>query len=212
MKKIKGLDCWIYKGYINKKESKEIYKKLLEEVPFRNEISVVFNKKFPQRRLTCFMGDKNKAYKYSGRTRKPVEWTDTVKELKDLLELNISLLTEKDHPNFSSCLLNYYRDGNDKIDPHSDSEYGLDKNAYIASLSFGASRDFIIHQKDGNIRVAEIELKNGDLLLMSMKMQRTHKHSVPVRKGVDKGRINLTFRVVKEENIPDDYKEEDVLA
>ena len=39
--------------------------------------------------------------------------------------------------------MNLYRDGNDRIGAHRDNEAQIDASAGIASVSFGATRDFV---------------------------------------------------------------------
>lgn len=198
--------CYIIKGYV----SNDIYSKLRDSIKWRREVSFVFGKAWPQKRLTCFMGDTDKAYSYAKRLRVPVQWNSTVKELSERIANDISLSIGK-HPRFTSCLCNYYMDGTNKIDKHSDNTKDLCEGTFIASLSLGERRDFNIYDKKGKL-VHSVALGKGDLLLMSREMQYHYTHSVPPDMSVKRGRINLTFRVVDGKPIPKDYNEKDVVA
>ena len=50
--------------------------------------------------------------------------------------------------NFNSVLMNWYRDGEDYINWHTDAEKELGQNPIIASINFGATRRFLIRHSD----------------------------------------------------------------
>ena len=76
-----------------------------------------------------------------------------------------------------------------------DDEKELGTDPIIASLSFGANRDFIFkHKTDRSIENVKLHLKSGSLLLMLGSTQHYWKHSLPKRLKVKEPRINLTFR------------------
>ena len=77
---------------------------------------------------------------------------------------------------------------------HADDETSLDRNASIASLSFGGARDFQIKPKDKSSKLINIKLTNGSLLLMKSPFQEDWLHRIPRRKNSHEARINLTFR------------------
>ena len=84
----------------------------------------------------------------------------------------------------------------DKLAYHSDydeARYGPDP--VIASVSFGAERDFILRRNADHDRKIVFALGAGAAMLMHGTCQKTWEHSVPARKaGFVNGRINLTFR------------------
>jgi alkylated DNA repair dioxygenase AlkB len=104
--------------------------------------------------------------------------------------------------NFNFCLVNYYASGDDSISFHSDDERFLGTNPSIASLSLGATRDFLMKHKpakDGKLvpdKTLKFALSSGDMVLMKGTTQAEWLHSIPKRKSGDasKGRINITFR------------------
>ena len=102
--------------------------------------------------------------------------------------------------------MNYYADGDDKLGFHADDEPEHDPNAFIISLSFGATRDMQFKAKDvsnsaqifkDGANLVNIPLESGDLLLMDFTLQSFYKHAIPQRKRVKTPRINITFRKFK---------------
>ena len=79
---------------------------------------------------------------------------------------------------------------------HSDNENELDLSKPIASLSFGAPRDFYLRHRSKNARQL-LTLKTGDLLIMHPDCQKEWMHSIPARRKVLTPRVNLTFRCYK---------------
>ena len=129
------------------------------------------------------------SYYYTGLVHPANPITDTY--LQELLNW-VRTHSGKD---YRQMIINWYRDGNDYIGPHSDSLNGLVQNSAIYSISFGATRDFIITSKEGDARIC-LPLEDNDLLIMGGTMQIYYKHEVP--KAKDKGkRINITFRLLK---------------
>jgi alkylated DNA repair dioxygenase AlkB len=93
--------------------------------------------------------------------------------------------------------LNYYRDGNDYIGWHTDSE--VKKDDIIASISLGVPRRFVLRYKNyktnKDIPKHEFELGNGSLLIMDYNASTKYwKHILPKMKKVTDPRINITFR------------------
>jgi alkylated DNA repair dioxygenase AlkB len=71
-----------------------------------------------------------------------------------------------------SC--NYYADGNDSISFHQDSEQFLGPNPTIASLTLGASRDFLLRpRKDKGVKVQtdKYVLESGDMVCVALALR-----------------------------------------
>lgn len=108
---------------------------------------------------------------------------------------------------FNVCVANLYRDGADHLAWHADfEEYG--RQTPIASLSFGATREFLLRSVSAREDRMTLRLKDGSLLLMENLCQHRYVHCVPrapaKKEGVvqkDPGRINLTFRCVPQEYV-----------
>ena len=148
----------------------------------------IFGKKRVLKRRIAWYGDEDKIYKYSGTIKVPLKWNKTLYLIKNIIENHINY-------SFNSVLLNEYGSGQEGMGWHSDDEKELGTDPIIASLSFGANRDFIFkHKTDRSIENVKLHLKSGSLLLMLGSTQHYWKHSLPKRLKVKEPRINLTFR------------------
>lgn len=99
--------------------------------------------------------------------------------------------------NYRQLLVNWYKDGQHYIGPHSDDTRQLIPNSAIYSFSFGQSRDFVVTSKKDKSFKLTLNLKNNSLIVMGGEMQTYYKHSVP-KKAISvapKPRINITSRL-----------------
>lgn len=162
----------------------EVLARLIDETSWRAETITLFGKQHAQPRLTAWQGDK--AYTYSGLTLAPAPFSGLVLLIKKAVERASGKC-------FNSVLLNYYRNERDSMGMHSDDEPELGPEPAIASVSFGASRTFILRHKRTR-RTVKIELDSGSLLLMSGSTQKNWAHGVNKATIPLGPRINLTFR------------------
>jgi alkylated DNA repair dioxygenase AlkB len=163
---------------------------LQEEIPWKQEHIKLFGKTHPTPRLTAWHGDTHCVYKYSGVVNQPFPWTPSLLTIKTRIESLSNGAT------FNCVLLNFYRDGSDKMGWHSDDEKELGPNPSIASVSFGATRRFDFKHKTEAHNKFSIHLESGSLLLMQGDMQHHWLHQLPAQKRIQEPRINLTFRYI----------------
>lgn len=163
---------------------------LQEEIPWKQEHIKLFGKTHPTPRLTAWHGDEHCVYKYSGVVNQPFPWTPSLLTIKSRIESLSNGAT------FNCVLLNFYRDGSDKMGWHSDDEKELGPNPSIASVSFGATRRFDFKHKTEANNKCSIHLESGSLLLMQGDMQHHWLHQIPAQKRIQEPRINLTFRYI----------------
>jgi alkylated DNA repair dioxygenase AlkB len=121
---------------------------------------------------------------------------------KEAIQYLLSLLDwVKKHSGkeYNQVLINWYKDGNHYIGPHSDDESQLVPNSSIYSFSFGQTRDFIVKSKTDSSFKEVFEMKNNSLIIMGGEMQKRYKHEVPKRtpSKAPLPRINITFRLFK---------------
>lgn len=167
---------------------------LIRETPWRSEEITVWGKNRLQPRLTAWYGDEGQNYTYSGILMNPVPWTQTLLEIRELVESKCDEV-------FNSVLLNYYRDGHDSMGFHSDDEPELGPRPTIASLSLGESRLFAFKRKcRSDALLVNIELASGSLLLMKGDTQRNWKHGIAKTSRPLGPRVNLTFRRIQAPN------------
>ncbi len=114
--------------------------KLLSDIPWKHDESVIFGKQIVTARKVAWYGDSTFSYTYSGSTKRALPWTDELRELKSTVE---QLAGQQ----YNSCLLNFYENGSQGMAWHSDDEKSLGRNTSIASLSFGAERRFLFKHK-----------------------------------------------------------------
>lgn len=175
--------------FFSKTDSDQILDQLLRQTQWRQESVRVFGKTVKQPRLIAWQGDKGLQYTYSNLHMSATQWTPLLQCLREKVEKHVGAT-------FNGVLLNYYRNGADSMGWHSDNENELGINPIIASLSFGAARDFFLKNKSNNEKV-KIELQTGSLLVMQGETQTYWQHSLPKRLKVKEPRINLTFRAIK---------------
>lgn len=161
--------------------------RLHAEIPWERHRLRLFGREIDAPRLSCWIGDADAVYTYSGTRFEPHDWTPACAGLRDRLG---PLCGER----YNSVLCNLYRDGRDSMGWHSDDESELGPAPVIASLSFGATRRFRLRHRRDPARRLEIDLPSGSLLLMAGATQRHYRHDLPKTARVVGVRINLTFR------------------
>lgn len=167
------------------------FDELRRGLPWRQEEITLFGKRVMQPRLLSWHGDSGAVYRYSFVTHEPQPWTPLLLELREIAQALSG-------SSFNSVLANLYRDGADSNGWHADNEPELGKHPLIASLSFGATRDFRLKHRDRQVfsDTLTIPLAHASMLIMRGGMQAHWLHELPKRKRVSAARINLTFRAV----------------
>ena len=176
--------------FFDKKEADAIFTQLVKDIPWQQDDIQVFGKIHPQPRLTALFGNEGKPYSYSNIKMQPYPWTLLLQKIKSYVE-SVS------DTNFTTVLLNQYRDGKDSNGWHADNEKELGSNPVIASVSFGSERIFQLKHNSISGLKQNIILEHGSLLLMKGTTQHFWKHQIPKTSKPIGPRINLTFRVIK---------------
>ena len=179
-------EVFLYENFLNEKESLEWYQLLEKNIAWKQEGMKMYGKYLDFPRLTAWYGEEGKEYKYSGLVNTPLPFTKELLEIKGAVE-------EKTQASFNAVLLNLYRDGKDSMGWHSDDEKELGINPIIASLSFGATRNFQLRHKF-NKEKRSILLPNNSLLMMQGGTQHFWQHQIPKTSKQLMPRINITFR------------------
>ncbi|MFH4967941.1 alpha-ketoglutarate-dependent dioxygenase AlkB [Gaetbulibacter sp. M240] len=179
-----------YPQFFSPSQSDLLFQDLLNMTPWQQDTITVFGKTHLQPRLTAFFADNDKVYKYSNITMSPHPFKGNLKQIKERLESILGI-------EFTSCLANLYRDGQDSNGWHADDEKSLGENPVIASVSFGDERKFNFKHRNNSSLKETLILEHGSLLVMKGKTQHFWLHQIPkTRKPVGK-RINLTFRIIQ---------------
>lgn len=186
---IKDGELLFLPNFFNPEECKKYFDDLSENIAWQQDRIKMFGKELPIPRLQAWYGDADKSYTYSGINMTPHNWTPSLLEIKS----RIAKVCEKE---FSSVLLNLYRHGKDSMGWHADDEPELGKNPVIASVNFGATRNFQLRRKADHKDKRSLNLSNGSLLIMSGTTQHFWQHQIPKTAKPVGQRINLTFRKI----------------
>ncbi len=176
-----------YPNFFSLETANMMFAKLKQETPWQQDQITVFGQTHWQPRLTALFGNEGKSYSYSNITMQPHKWTPLVMQIKQEVE---TVCME----NFTTVLLNLYRNGKDSNGWHADNEKELGKNPVIASVSFGAERSFHLQHNSQTTAKQKIVLAHGSLLVMKGTTQHFWKHQLPKTAKPIGERINLTFR------------------
>ncbi|MBC7000422.1 alpha-ketoglutarate-dependent dioxygenase AlkB [Cytophaga sp. FL35] len=179
-----------YPRFLGKGEADTLFHVLRKNVPWQQDSIKIFGRDYLQPRLTALYANNEKPYSYSNITMHPKKFIPELLELKHRIE-------QKCKTEFTTCLLNLYRNGKDSNGWHADNEKELGKEPIIASVSLGAERFFHLkHRKIKNER-HKLLLEHGSLLVMSGQTQHKWLHQVPKTSREIGERINLTFRYIQ---------------
>ena len=174
-------------GFLKVEEADSLFEVLLRNTPWDQLPVKIFGRTVLQPRLTAFYADQGTAYKYSGLTLTPLEWTSQLKILRMSVEKQSGSI-------FNSALVNLYRHGEDYMGWHRDNEASLGHNPVIASISLGAVRKFQMRMYGSRENLISLDLANGSLLLMQGASQQNWEHRLPKMSKLSEARINITFR------------------
>lgn len=178
---------WLRPGFVAPDEATALFEQLRAAIPWRRDELTMFGKTHPIPRLHQWYGDA--PYTWSGIRMQPRAWTPAV----DGIRRRVETATGR---RFNAALINYYRDGDDSVGWHADDEPELGPAPFIASLSLGAERDFVLRRSSAPRERLSVPLPHGSLLVMVEGVQAAWQHCLPRRKRVRAGRINLTFRLM----------------
>ena len=96
---------------------------------------------------------------------------------------------------FNSVGLNFYRDGQDSVAPHTDHLHEIVAGFPIALLSLGDTRRMAIRAKEPPRRAFNVDLVAGSVFVMSYETQLHYTHAIPKITTAVGPRISLAFRV-----------------
>ncbi len=179
-----------YPNFFDNSRAEEFFEKLKKDIPWQQDNITVFGKTHPQPRLTSLFGNEGKPYSYSNIVMHPNSWNPLLMFIKNEVD-------QVCNENFTTVLLNYYRNGKDSNGWHADNEKELGRNPVIASVSFGAERSFYLQHNTIKEQKLKIKLEHGSLLIMKGTTQHFWKHQIPKTTKPIGSRINLTFRIIK---------------
>ena len=172
--------------WIDRSESDGLLSALRDELAWEQREIVMFGRRVLQPRLIAWAG--SWGYRYSGQTLDPRANTPATAAL-------MTRVVAQTRVPFNHVLLNRYRDGTDSIGLHADDEPELGPDPVVATLSFGATRRFVLKPRRARVGASHaLDVEHGSLLVMGGTCQRHYVHGVPRQADAAGERISLTFR------------------
>ncbi|CAH0480861.1 unnamed protein product [Peronospora belbahrii] len=178
-----------------------MFKQAWEAHPKEHDTIMMFGKPTKLPRFQQLCGEMG-SYRYSGKTFEaqknyPQGLRHAIKHLQRIVQDPSTLRTR-----LTGGLVNWYKNGDHYIGPHADDERDMMACSPIVSLSLGATRRFVFTKKtskcavkdDEAVKRMELQIKDGDLMIMGGATQRTHKHAVPKMTQCREPRISVTLR------------------
>jgi alkylated DNA repair dioxygenase AlkB len=179
-----------YKDFLSKKEADELFIHLKSLNEWTHGEYNMYGKIIKTPRLLWAMSDKNFDITKSYNVTESSIWTKEIEKIKKKTEK----FTNK---KIKYAQMNLYRDGNDHIGWHCDSEVKEDES--IISLSLGATRKFQFRHKqykENKEGMHQCLLEHGSLVEFDYHAScKNWKHRIPKEPKIDKERINVTFRM-----------------
>jgi alkylated DNA repair dioxygenase AlkB len=169
-------------SFCTPEEADALFAWLRTEVPWKQE--QVRGQPLP--RLNAWFADDGLKYAYSGLAHIGTGWLPELEAIKRAVEATAGTT-------FNSLLLNFYRDGKDSIGFHTDAEPELGENPAVATVSFGAVREFVLKHKKAK-ETLKYRLGHGSLMVMAGTSQHHWLHALPKTEEEVGERISLTFR------------------
>ncbi|MBU3700033.1 MAG: alpha-ketoglutarate-dependent dioxygenase AlkB [Candidatus Kapabacteria bacterium] len=163
---------------------------LIDTLQWRAESITMFGRTIMQPRLIAFYADEGVSYTYSRRTFKGLTWTPLLEHLGNIAQQVAAAP-------FNSVLANYYRDGADSMGMHADDEPELGPEPVIVSMSFGATRRFVLkHRTRTDVPPLVMPLADSSIMIMRGPTQHHWLHGIKKETRPVGPRVNLTFRNV----------------
>lgn len=101
---------------------------------------------------------------------------------------------------FNNVYVNWYKDGNDYIEPHSDCTAKMVDNSKILIITFNEGsykRSLLFQNKLNENDKFSIPLEDKSCILMDSKDQEKYRHGIQ-KENTQEGRISVTFRMIQE--------------
>ena len=171
---------------LSESKSKKLYDDIINNTPLEHGVYKMYGKEVKTPRLLWAMRDEEFDIKKSYKITESSIWSDKIRKLKTKVE---KIINKK----IKYAQINYYRDGNDYIGWHTDSE--VVEGDLIASVSLGATRKFQFRNISDDTK-HQVLLTDGSLIVFDYSAaKKDWKHRIPKEPKIEEGRINITFRL-----------------
>jgi alkylated DNA repair dioxygenase AlkB len=174
--------------FLKVQEANELLSMFSAPEGWRQDEIRMYGKSVPLPRLHRWFADERQTYRWSGLQMQAEKFPERLHSVRHRIAERVGVV-------FNTALANYYRDGRDSVAWHSDDEPELGSHPLISSLSLGATRRFIVRDKQDHHNKITFDLSHGSLLMMCGNVQRVSEHCVPKERTANP-RINFTFRLM----------------
>jgi alkylated DNA repair dioxygenase AlkB len=158
----------------------ELFSRLLEAVPWREERRRMYDRVVDVPRLLCFYGE-------GDALPDPL-----LTEARDALDQHYAAELGEPFVTAGLCL---YRDGRDSVAWHGDRiGRGSWQDTIVAIVSLGTPRPLLLRPQGGGGPTLRHDVGHGDLLVMGGSCQRTWQHAIPKSARPTGPRISVQFR------------------
>ena len=164
------------------------FNELWNEQPEERKMAWVNGKEVEEPRWSQTYGPD---YLYAGKEHKSLPITPTIKKYLD----QANKLNETPGE-FNAAYVNWFQNGEDYSDFHSDDDSQMIPDSPIYIFSFGADRYMILRNRTTN-KVTKFKMKNNTLNGLCGKIQSTHDYAVPKDKNSYIRRISIVLRKFK---------------
>ena len=178
----------LFENFMDRKICEGLYNDMLLRDHWNNAKYTVSGREFSMPRVQTWYADRGIVYNFQYGLHQQRDWTPALARLKRKIELFTG-------QHFNSVLINWYRDGKDWVDWHSDDEIELGADPLIASISLGSPRRFCYRRKS-SLDVNSVALTDGSLLMMYPEFQHLWQHCIAKENKIIGPRLNFTFRNV----------------
>jgi len=180
-----------------KKERKEIFDKIMEEVKFKQMFNISKENVSPIPRLVTAQSDRedfgaSAIYRMPGCNEKNIETTEWTPTVRYVCERASEQIKQK----LNHCVLTLFRDQEDSLAFHKDKLVDLKDDSLILSVSFGDTRPILFSSMNGKHRQTMV-LRPGSLLAIGPKTNKLYMHAIPKLTDHVGPRVSLSIRTVE---------------
>lgn len=180
-------DCTLFYNVLPKPLADTVFQKLKDEITWEE----MYHKDLPVTRLVSVQATIKDGlvplYRFpNDHYFDPESWTPTMKTIKEIVE-------ERLKQPINHGKIQFYKDGDSFIGPHSDKTLDIAKGSFIINMSFGGTRTFVLRNKT-TFEQQKIKLPHNSILMFGLNTNMKWTHGVPKEADVHDERISIVFR------------------
>jgi len=103
----------------------------------------------------------------------------------------LDIINVKFDSDYNGIIINYYKDGSNYIEKHSDSQNHPPNGVLL--ISYGSKRNFRVYDKKTDVKVNDIDLIHGEMIHMGGKFQSEFTHDVEQDFSITTDRYSISF-------------------